>query len=159
MKAAGREVIGVEEPRVPAAAARLYEAARTVRTPPMRQVYAYHTTDPAAARAIMKDGFDLGKSRHFAFGRGVNLGRSTDQALMYADEEGVSCTLVCAAAVGRSHANRSRARRGRLDTVPDHMHPRAGYDSMTGAAGEIVVVPDPRRVLPLVAVVHRPPPE
>jgi hypothetical protein len=123
-----------------------------------RQSVMFHTTTCKAASAIAAGGFDLSKgSRHGgAFGQGVNLGRTKEQALMYASDSRSSCTLVCLANVGRRHANRSVKVPGKTHTVPVHVAPLPGYDSMYGMGGDIVVVPDPRRVLPLYVVKHRP---
>lgn len=152
LEAAGREVTRVHALVVPRRKIDAYSRARAGSLP--RQRFAYHTTTCAAARSIAAGGFDPDRVRSVAFGHGVNLGTSTDQALMYASP-GASCTLVCAVAVGRSHANRSMPGTEGGDTVPLHMRPRRGYDSMHGARGQILVVPDPARVLPLVVVSHR----
>jgi hypothetical protein len=159
LEADGREVTRVETLTVSGRKLDAYTRARDSDRGNNRsaQRFAYHTTSCAAARSIAENGFDPSRARSVAFGRGVNLGTSTEQALLYASAAGTTCTLVCAVAVGRSHANRSMVREGDAggDTVPLHMHPRPGFDSMHGARGRILVVPDPARVLPLVAVSHR----
>ena len=116
----------------------------------------FHTTTCDAAQAIVRSGFDLSRARSHAFGVGVNLGRTTAQALMYVPPGAEpACTLVCLVAAGRTHANRSVADPdGGRDTVPVHMHPKPGFDSMTGARGAILVVADPRRVMPVFVVTH-----
>ena len=82
--------------------------------------------------------------------------RLVEYTLLYMPSRGeCCCTLVCEAAIGRSHANRSREVPGHLDTVPDNQRPRPGYDAMSGAGGLIVVIPSAARVRPLLMIVHR----
>ena len=172
LQAAGRRVVSLRvldaDDEGASSLQRKYAAARAaqMRLPGpghARQQTLYHTTSCAAANSIARTGFDLAFSGKNvgAFGRGVNLGATTDQALIYAFQRRRACTLICRAAVGRAHANSSRPD-PRLEpkaaasapTVPRYVRPRAGYDSMTGAGRSIVVVPDPARVLPVTIVTH-----
>ena len=128
-----------------------------------RTLILYHTTSPAAARNIIKEGFRLGSKKGAsggsvgAFGIGVNLGKTTEQALLYADERRTSCTLICLAHIGRCHANQSVIAPGERYSTPVHLSPKPGFHSMHGAGRTIFVVPDPARVLPLAVVCHRRP--
>jgi hypothetical protein len=123
------------------------------------QAALYHTTSCTAAHRIERSGFDLSFSGAHggAFGRGVNLASTTDQALIYTFQRKRACTLLCRAAVGRRHANTSHAAPGAspgAPTIPRYVKPRTGFDSMIGMGGLIVVVPEPVRVLPVVVVTH-----
>lgn len=122
----------------------------------------YHTTSCRAATSIARHGFDLSHAASGAFGVGVNLGSTTHQALLYTARVALynptandACTLVCVVAPGRTHAN-NRTQEGD-SSVPVHVHPKPGFQSMTGAGGTILVVADPRRVMPVFCITHRVP--
>lgn len=117
------------------------------RLPVKRQIVGYHTTTVDAARSILSEGFRMRYSRGHAFGKGVYLGTSEEQAMMYCSSGCV--TLVCIAATGRWHVNRSNKISGQFDTVPTHMHPREGFHSMHSPDKDIVVVSSTNRVLPV----------
>ncbi len=95
-----------------AALARRYDAARAaqMRLPGAahaKQAALYHTTTCRAASQIADGGFDLSfaGAHGGAFGHGVNLCSTTDQALLYTFQRRRACTLVCRGAVGRCYAN------------------------------------------------------
>jgi hypothetical protein len=114
----------------------------------------FHTTSTAAGESIVASGFRVGH-RVGAFGVGVNLSPSLEHTLLYASN-GACCTLVCRAAVGRWHANRSREVPGHEDTQPDFRKPKSGYDAMFGEGGLIVVIPSAARVQPYLLILHEP---
>lgn len=119
----------------------------------------YHTTTCSAAKKIAQAGFIVTPaadgSTSAAFGEGVNLASTANNALLYTFGRQVACTLLCTVAVGKSHANESRHVPGvESHTVPVRLHPKRGYDSMYGMDGWIFVAPRPSRVLPLTIVKH-----
>ena len=114
----------------------------------------FHGTSAKAGRMICESGFKVGPNAN-AFGRGVNLSPKIEHTLLYLHGRPEACTLVCAAAIGKTHENESRQVAGQHDTVPDNVRPRPGFDAMTGMGGLILVVPSAARVRPIAAIYHR----
>ncbi len=54
----------------------------------------YHATSEKNAKSILKNGFDLSKSKTFAFGRGINLTNSIQHLNHYLDKTN-NTILVC----------------------------------------------------------------
>ncbi|PNH01199.1 hypothetical protein TSOC_012929 [Tetrabaena socialis] len=119
----------------------------------------YHTTrDMAAAKSIAESGFKVGHDRNrAAFGFGVNLARDFGATIHFGAARGKTVTLVCTAAVGRSHDNPTEHPDNPI-TIPKYMRPRKGYDAMTGMGGYFTVISASSRVLPMYVVIHEPEP-
>ncbi len=163
LEAAGRRVIDTEEVASPRLIRRFdaAKAALAARNAGQR-VHTrrlYHGTSPEAARLIAVDGFRIDRTssaRTGAFGAGINLTPDVAHTLLYTRGRATACIVVCDVAISRMHVNVSRnPDDGRaITSVPDHVHPKPGFDAMYGAGGKIVVVPCSARVLPRWLIFH-----
>jgi len=115
----------------------------------------FHTTTVESAKAILEQGFKTSgvhKAHGSVHGLGVNLSPVPDHTLIYTAKHRTACTLVCAVAIGRWHANEGSDEE--VYHTTKHSRPRKGFDAMHSQGGMIVVVPSSARVLPIAAIVH-----
>jgi hypothetical protein len=113
--------------------------------------YLFHSTTRDAADHIQRTGFKRPEAVG-AFGRGVYLSNTLEQATMY-HVWGDVVTLVCGVLLGRAHENESVEDPDDPtgNTRPVHISPKPGYHSMHFAR-KIFVVHRSSWVVPLVRV-------
>lgn len=120
-----------------------------------------HTTKTVqdAYTLLSEKYFDISRQKECSavHGFGVNLGTDVNQILPYVERNKRKATLLCLAAVGKVQENELKNNLSGVDySVPKYRWPSRGYDSLADSLNEpeIIVVPDPKRVIPVCLIEH-----